>query len=189
MIQWTRYDARPFSIQFDVDGMTYEAAASTRRAILAFFAGKRPISLECTRFDGLVLTLTDIHLAAPSAHVMHQIPFLQETLQFIAGNPFFTRDTHTSESVFVGGCITWSGQTWMDWSGSRTASSLVRGKRDHGKQQRRRRRGRAHTVYGARDNAVHQKCDNRRFDKSKSEPWRNGFARIRFRNGARGHYR
>ncbi len=115
MIQWTRYDARPFSIQFDVSAMTYEDAAATRRAILAFFAGKRPITLECTRFDGLVLTLTDIHLAAPSAHVMHQIPFLQETLQFIAGNPFFTRAIPMSSVLLEVALLEWPDMDGLEW--------------------------------------------------------------------------
>lgn len=90
-VQAVWYDARVFTIMFDISARMWTQAATERRNIVRFFADKAPKRLLCTRFDGQVLALDGVRLVAEPDHSLGQIPFLENTLQFISGDPYFNK--------------------------------------------------------------------------------------------------
>ena len=84
------YDARRFSIQLDIRGDGYEAAAAARRELMAFF-GKKTAKRFVYRRGTTELYLEDVYMAAPFETGGRERRTFTGLLQFIATNPYFQR--------------------------------------------------------------------------------------------------
>lgn len=87
-IQYAMYQARPFSISFDLQAVTRDLLIEQRRAIVAFFGDKKPKTFVCTK-AGLSYLLTDVYLSSVFDIGIREVRQLPAILQFIAGDPFF----------------------------------------------------------------------------------------------------
>jgi len=97
-VQWAAYDARPFTVEFDVRADNYEAAAAERRAVIRFFADKQPKQLIYMR-GAWAAYLYPVYLAGPYETPMREQRVLTGALQFIAANPWFKRDLAPSSAM------------------------------------------------------------------------------------------
>lgn len=91
-VQYVKFEPRPFSVAFDMEGATYETVAAQHRNLMRFFADKTGRTLEYVRYDGRRLYLYPVYLATQSEPTLDEIPVISDTLQFIAENPYFMRD-------------------------------------------------------------------------------------------------
>lgn len=85
------YQARPVMLSFDIRQKNYAAAVAERRALIQFFADKRPKTFLYTRDDWAVY-LYPVYLAAPIDTGVDEIRILSASLQFLAANPYLKRD-------------------------------------------------------------------------------------------------
>ena len=91
-VQHVRFEPRPFTIVFDTTGASYAAAAAAHRSIMRFFADKGGRKLEYVRYDGRRLYLYPVYLASESEPSLDEISIINDTMQFVAENPYFMRD-------------------------------------------------------------------------------------------------
>lgn len=87
-IQYAQYQARPFSVSFDLRALNIDLLIEQRRAIVAFFGDKKPKTFVCTK-AGLSYLLTDVYLSSVFDIGIREVRQLPAMLQFIAGDPFF----------------------------------------------------------------------------------------------------
>lgn len=93
-VQWAQYQARPFTVLFDLKAATHTALAAQRRAIIAFFGDNQPKSFSYTR-SGIEYLLTNVYLSALFDTGIRESRQVEGVLQFVAGDPFFIRAMET----------------------------------------------------------------------------------------------
>ena len=85
------YQARPFTIEFDMRGDTYAAAIAELRALATFFADKGPKTFIYSR-SGWTAYLYPVYLAGAYDPDMRELSVIAGSMQFIAANPYFKKD-------------------------------------------------------------------------------------------------
>jgi hypothetical protein len=104
IVQYVQYQARPFTISFDIREDTYLLAAAERRRIIAFFGDKQPKTFSYTR-GGVEYLLEDVYLVGSFDTGIREQRQLEGVLQFIAGDPFFkvehAASTLTNETAML----------------------------------------------------------------------------------------
>ena len=88
-IQYSQFQARPFTIAFDMRAENFQALALQRRAIIAFFGDGQPKTFSYTR-DGVEYQLTNVYLSAAFDTGIRELRQYEGVLQFVAGDPFFS---------------------------------------------------------------------------------------------------
>ena len=89
-IQYSQFQARPFTIAFDMRAENFQALALQRRAIIAFFGDGQPKTFSYTR-EGVEYQLTNVYLSAAFDTGIRELRQYEGVLQFVAGDPFFIR--------------------------------------------------------------------------------------------------
>jgi len=117
MMQWISYEARVFTVAFDFKGASYPQTAAFRRALMRFVGNKEPMTLEYTRFDGMILRLSPVYIASGTTPMMKEQGVLPDALQLVAMNPFFRIEIPFSSATLEFPLFQWPewGLDWPEW--------------------------------------------------------------------------
>lgn len=141
LIQYAQYQARPFTIAFDIRGESYADVMAQRRAIIAFFGDKRTKTFTVTVDGADEYSLSNVYLSGQFDTGAKELRQLEGVLQFIAGDPFFYKaigaETLADEAAqleweceYVDGGIEYSNresaQVTIDYQGDVEAPLTVR---------------------------------------------------------------
>lgn len=90
-VQSVTYQARPFTIDFDIRGSNAMAAELERKAVLNFFGEKGAKTFRYGR-NGKQYYLFPVYMAAPFDPDIREFLSQSGSAQFLASNPYFKRD-------------------------------------------------------------------------------------------------